>query len=72
LIIRPKKEGGVELAFCGVLDPGDEDVDQEQCEEQMQRIGLNRGAVVYSCGVKLSCYAIEVLGVHVNSFATNG
>jgi hypothetical protein len=49
-----KEEGGIELAFGGVLDPGGEDVEQEQREEKLNGIWLNCGAVIDSSGVELS------------------
>ena len=41
----PEEVGGVDLALSHVLDPGNDDVDEKQCEEELERVRLNCCAV---------------------------
>src|SRR6266849_2578931 len=59
-----KKKGRIELAFRCVLNPSDDDVDQEQREKELERVRLD-GRAVMNCGVvELSGYAVEVEVIH--------
>jgi hypothetical protein len=46
--------GWIDLTLGCVLDPGDEDVDQEERKEKLESIGLDCSAVLEARGVKLS------------------
>ena len=52
-----KEVRGIELALGGVLNPGDDDVDEEQCEKKLKRVWLDRRTVFKSSGIKLACYS---------------
>ena len=49
-----KEVGRIELALGGVLDPGDDDVDQEKREKELERVWLDRRAVIKPSGVELA------------------
>jgi len=60
---KPTQEvRSVELTFSRELYPGDKDVQEEQREEKLDGVWLNRCAVVRSCIVELSRDVIESHG----------
>jgi len=59
-----KEKGGIELTLGGVLDPGDDDVDQEQREKEVERVGLDGRAVVDTGAIKLRGYRVQTEAVY--------
>ena len=55
-----EEKGRIELAFGAVLDPGNDDVDQEQREKQLERVGLDGSTVVNPSVVELSGYSVKI------------